>query len=138
MLFRSPVAAAVAIETLNIYAERDIVGRVRALTPAFRAGLERLAAHPLIGEAPSVGLLGGLQLIKDKAARIPFEASAGVGAFFGARAQEHGVLVRPMILDRVGVCPPFIITAEQIAEMFRRLALALDDTAAMVRQKSLA
>ena len=52
-----PVAAAVALETLNIYEERDIVGRVRALGPRFQDGLRRHADHPLIGEVRGVGLV---------------------------------------------------------------------------------
>ena len=46
-----PVPAAVALETLNIYEERDIVGHVRRIAPAFEDGLKKLGRHPLIGEA---------------------------------------------------------------------------------------
>jgi 4-aminobutyrate--pyruvate transaminase len=54
------------------------------------------------------------------------------------RAQEHGLICRTLLGDRVALCPPLIINAEQIDDMFRRFTLALEDTAAMVREKGLA
>ncbi|MBI3451659.1 MAG: aminotransferase class III-fold pyridoxal phosphate-dependent enzyme [Rhodospirillales bacterium] len=52
-------------------------------------------------------------------------------------SEKIGV-VRPLFGDRIGVCPPLIITEEQIDELWRRFGQALDDTAAMVRAKGLA
>jgi 4-aminobutyrate---pyruvate transaminase len=52
-----PVAAAVALKTIEIYQERDIVGHVREVAPRFLARLARLGEHPLVGEAKGVGLL---------------------------------------------------------------------------------
>src|SRR5579875_2131497 len=68
-----PVAAAVALEALKIYEERDILGHVRRVAPRFQEGLRRLGRHPLVGEARGVGLIGGLELVKDKATREPFQ-----------------------------------------------------------------
>ena len=64
-----PVATAVALETLKIYDERGIVEHVRAIGPGFQAGLRELATHPLVGEARGMGLIGTLELVRDKATR---------------------------------------------------------------------
>lgn len=133
-----PVSAAVAIETLKIYEERDIFGHVRRVAPRFAKGFKQLADHPLVGEQQSVGLIGAIQLVRDKAKKQFFDPKAGVAPFFGRRAQEHGLICRPLFGDRVALCPPLIITDDQIGEMFRRFSLALDDTAAMVKEKGLA
>jgi 4-aminobutyrate--pyruvate transaminase len=61
-----PVPAAVALETLKIYEERDIVGHVRRVAPAFEEGLKRLGQHPMVGEARGRGLVGALELVEDK------------------------------------------------------------------------
>lgn len=50
-----PVPAAVALETLRIYEERDIVGHVRRVAPAFEDGLKKLGQHPIVGEARGKG-----------------------------------------------------------------------------------
>ena len=61
-----PVTTAVALETLKIYEERDIVGTVRAIAPHFQKRLAALGQHPLVGEARGVGLIGGLEIVADK------------------------------------------------------------------------
>lgn len=127
-----PVPAAVAVETLKIYEERDIGGHVRAVSPAFQAGIRRLAAHPLVGEGRGVGLIAGLELMKDGSARAPFPAAAKVGPQAAAFAEARGLIVRAMG-DVIAVCPPLIITQEQVAELMDKLAAALDDTLAWVR-----
>lgn len=123
-----PVAAAVALETLNIYEEEDIVGRVRAMAPAFRRGFDTLAEHPMVGEARSVGLIGAVELTPDKAARGAFPVEAKAGARLVAHAQDAGLIVRTLPGDIVAVCPPMIISGPELEELFRRLATALDAT----------
>ncbi|MEZ5666453.1 MAG: aminotransferase [Alphaproteobacteria bacterium] len=122
-----PVAAAVALETLRIYAEEDIVGQVRAKAPAFRAAFDALADHPLVGEARSVGLIGAVELTPDKAGRGTFPASDKVGARVVSAAQRHGLIVRTLPGDIVAVCPPMIIAENEMMELFRRFTVALDE-----------
>ena len=132
-----PVCCAVALETLRIYEERDILGHVRAVAPRFLEGLRRFAGRRLVGEVRGVGLVAGVELVKDKATKAPFDPKAGAGAIMAARAQEHGLIVRAMG-DTVALCPPLIITAEEIDEMLRRFGKALDDTEAALTQAGLA
>jgi 4-aminobutyrate--pyruvate transaminase len=122
-----PVAAAVALETLKIYDERNIVGHVRTIAPGFQAALRAFADHPLVGEARGVGLIGTLELVADKATREPFDPSRGVAIYAGRCAQAHGVITRALG-DTVNLCPPLIITAAQIEDLMRRIGLALDET----------
>ncbi|HEV8028176.1 MAG TPA: aspartate aminotransferase family protein, partial [Stellaceae bacterium] len=75
-----PVCCAVALETLKIYEERDIVGHVRAVAPQLQQGLKRFADHPLVGEVRGVGLIAAVELVRDKATKAPFDAKDGVGA----------------------------------------------------------
>ena len=124
-----PVPAAVALETLKIYEERDIVARVRELHPKLKAGLSELGNHPLVGHHRCVGLIGGLEIVEDKASKQPFEASKKVAAFVAKRAQEHGLIVRPLPGDIVGCCPPLIISEAEIDQFMDRLGKALDDAA---------
>jgi 4-aminobutyrate--pyruvate transaminase len=123
-----PVCAAVALEALKIYEERDIVGHVRQVAKRFQEGLQRFADHPLVGEVRSVGLIAGVELVKDKATKQSFDMKQGMGALFNARALEHGLVVRPLV-DTIALCPPLIISEAEIDEMLRRFGRALDDTA---------
>lgn len=128
-----PVPAAVALETLAIYQERDIVGHVRKVAPVLQDGLRALADHPLVGEARGVGLIGALELVSDKRSRQSFEAKAGVGARVVANAQKRGAIVRSLPGDSIAFSPPLIIEPHEIRELLDAVKGALDDTWAQTR-----
>jgi len=132
-----PVSAAVALETLKIYEERDIVGQVRAQAPGFATGIQRFKDHPLVGETRSVGLIGAVELVRDKQTREIFDPKLGVPAYCVKRAQEHGLIIRA-IVNSIAFCPPLVSTGEEIAEMYRRFGLALEETLAWVKEQGLA
>ena len=132
-----PACCAVALETLKIYEERNILAHVRAVTPRLQDGLRRFASRPLVGEVRGVGLIAGVELVRDKATKAPFDPKVGAGPMLAARAQEHGLILRAMG-DTVALCPPLIITADEIDEMLRRFGQALDDTEAALGAAGLA
>jgi len=117
-----PVPAAVAVETLAIYEERDMVGHVRRMAPWFQAALAGLADAPIVGEAKGVGLIGGLQLVKDKASKTMFEPSQAVAPLIAKACEANGLMVRPLFDNRLAVCPPLIIDEAGIDELFKRFA----------------
>ena len=130
-----PVAAEVALETLRIYEERDVLGHVRQIAPVLQEGLRALADHPLVGEARGVGLVGALELVQDKRTKASFPPALGVGAYFARRAEAHGLIVRVIAGDIVAVSPPLIISVAEIQELLARLSRALDDTLLWLRSK---
>ena len=129
-----PVSCAVALETLKIYEERNIVDRVRELAPRFQERLSALSESPLVGEARGVGLIGALELVADKNTREQYPAELKIGAMLAARALNHGLVVRALPGDVIGICPPLIITKEQIDELFDSLSIAVTETEALVKK----
>jgi 4-aminobutyrate---pyruvate transaminase len=121
-----PVSAAVGLETLKIYAERDILSHVRQVGPYLQEKLQALAAHPLVGEARGIGLIGAVQIVADKASRAALPPAAGIGPLIQQSAMDRGVLLRAAP-DAVYVCPPLIITKAEIDELMDALKAALDD-----------
>ncbi len=130
-----PVAAAVALETLKIYEETDIVGHVQTVGPRLIAGVAKLAAHPIVGHADGVGLIAGLELVADKATRRPFLAEAKIGTVMDQCARKNGIVVR-VIGNRIALSPPLIITAAEVDELLKRLGRTLDDIEATVRKQA--
>ena len=120
-----PVSAAVALETLKIYEERDVLGHVRSVAPRFQQRLKALADHPLVGEARGIGLIGAVELVTDKATKTPFEPVGMAGAKVNALCHENGLISRAMG-DSLALCPPLIINEAEIDAMFDRLTTALD------------
>ncbi|MGE0717951.1 MAG: aminotransferase [Alphaproteobacteria bacterium] len=127
-----PVTTAVALETLKIYEEMDVVGHVRSVEPVFLGLLDALEAHPLVGDFRGCGLIGGMEIVKDKATREMFPAEIGLTGKLDANARKHGLILR-MVGNRIAFSPPLIITAAEVEEMVRRLRAALDDTLAEIR-----
>jgi 4-aminobutyrate---pyruvate transaminase len=122
-----PVACAVALETLKIYEERNILDHVRQTTPGFQRRLHSLASHPLVGEARGIGLIGALELERDKANKAPFDATAGVGPLAAEILQQEGLILRAMG-DSLALCPPLVITSAELDEMFDILERGLERT----------
>ena len=124
-----PVAAAVALETLDIYEERDVVGHVRAVAPRFQEVFRSLADRPLVGEVRGVGLMAGIELVADKPGKRPFDPALKVGAYLASRAREYGLIVRALG-DTVVCAPPLVVTEDEIDELGTRFHRALADTEA--------
>lgn len=127
-----PVAAAVALEVQKIYAEMDIVARATRLGHALQNTLGTFRDHPIVGDVRGVGLILGMELMRDKDQRLPFDPALGVGAMIGAAAQRRGLVVR-VIGDRLVFAPPLVIEAPDIEEIAVRLGGALDEVATDLR-----
>jgi 4-aminobutyrate--pyruvate transaminase len=121
-----PVAAAVALKTIEIYEQRDIVGHVRAVAPRFLARLAKLGEHPLVGEAKGVGLIGGIEIVADKKTKKSFDLSKTAAIQIGKFVEEEGVICRPLLGDRIALCPPLVINEAEIDELFDRFERGLD------------
>jgi 4-aminobutyrate---pyruvate transaminase len=131
-----PVGAAIGVKTLEIYQRERIFEKVAALVPKFWKRLDVLRDHPLVGEVRGKGLVAGIELVADKPTKRAFEAKAAVGAKVNTLIQNEGLILRNMG-DTIAVCPPLVITEDEIDDLFDRLARALDAGEAMVRRDAL-
>ncbi|HLH68811.1 MAG TPA: aspartate aminotransferase family protein [Candidatus Dormibacteraeota bacterium] len=110
-----PVACAVALRNLRILEEEGLVERAQAMGEVLRAHLEGLRRHELVGDVRSLGLLGGIELVRDRDTREPFPAAVGAARQVAEAALEEGVLVRALSGDVIAFSPPLVITEEEIA-----------------------
>ena len=132
-----PVASAVALKTIEIYERRNIVGHVRKLAPVFAARLERLRDNVLVGDAASVGLIAGLELVADRKTRANFPRDTKVALACGRFCLEEGLVVRPLPSDRMAICPPLIISEAEIHELFDRFERGLAKTLDWAKKEGL-
>lgn len=130
-----PVACAVALENLAIIEEGDLIGNAARLEPMFQAGLQAFKDHPLVGEVRGIGLIGGLELA-DKTTKAPFGAPGAIAARVMKAAQANGLICRN-VYDTVALCPPLIVTEDDITAIFARLGAALDQVAAEAKAEGL-
>ncbi|MBL8271165.1 aspartate aminotransferase family protein [Steroidobacter sp.] len=123
-----PVACAVACTAINILRDEGIVARVNDdLGPYLQRQWQELASHPLVGEARSVGLIGALELVKDKAKRQTFPDPGEVGLLCRDLCIANGLVMRA-VRDTMIIAPPLVISHAQIDELVAKARLALDQT----------
>ena len=120
-----PVGAAIALETLAVYRDMDVVTHVRAMGARLKAGLRAIAAgSAIVGDVRGEGLMIGLELVADPASRTAFAPQLKIGARFDAAALENGLIIRAMG-DTIGFCPPLIIDAAGVDEILDLTARTL-------------
>jgi 4-aminobutyrate---pyruvate transaminase len=132
-----PVSAAVALKAIEIYSRDRIFERAAERAPQFQARLMALNGHLLVGEARGLGLIGGVELVANKKTGQAFAPGQGVGPRAVRFAEDEGLIVRAVMGDVLTLCPPLIITAAEIDDLFDRLTRALDKTLDWVRRERL-
>jgi 4-aminobutyrate--pyruvate transaminase len=121
-----PVTTAVAVETLKIYEEMDMLGHVRTVGPHLQEAIGAFRNHPMVGDVRGVGMIVALEMVADKATGAPFDPALKVGGRVEQAARKHGLIAR-FIGDRVAFSPPLIVTEADIDDIAARLGRALDD-----------
>lgn len=122
-----PTGCAVALKALEIY-ERDNIFEKAAKTGEYlQRRLREFADHELVGEVRGMGLIGAIELVRDKATGETFDPS--VAMFLANACQDNGLFGRPLNGTTFAVCPPLIITEEQVDELIDILGRSLEQTA---------
>lgn len=120
-----PVAAAVALEAINIYQERNIVSHVQHTSPAFQQRLSALRQLEIVGDTRGIGLLGAVELVANKSTKQKFPVDLNLSGRVFQEAKARGLLFRHAA-DMLLFCPPLIITEAEIDEMFDILTASLE------------
>ncbi|QIE46341.1 aspartate aminotransferase family protein [Pseudohalocynthiibacter aestuariivivens] len=133
-----PMACAVALENLRILDEEGIVDRVAQHSgPYLQQKWHGLVEHPLVGEAPIVGMMGSIALTPDAATRAKFAGNEGdVGLICREHCFQNGLVMRH-VGDRMIISPPLVITDAEIDTLVERAWTALDLTHAQLKQDGL-
>jgi adenosylmethionine-8-amino-7-oxononanoate aminotransferase len=114
-----PTCCAVGLANLDIFERERLVERAAAMGARMQAGLQTLRDLPMVGEVRGVGLIAGIELVKDKTTKEP---ALGVGAKVLGEAKKRGLITRPRtgqsgdypIGDTICLAPPLVITEAQV------------------------
>ena len=120
-----PVSSAIALETLKVYEEENVLGHVKSISPQFLAALRSYEGRKYVGEVRAVGLVGAIDLYADPAGRVAFDPSVKAGPRLAEIGMEQGLIVRALG-DTIIFCPPLIITSEELDDLFARFARTMD------------
>lgn len=117
------MGAAVVSKTLDLLIENDLVNRSAAMGDYLKTKLESLNSHPHVGDVRGKGLMVGIEFVKDKETKQPFEPSKKFSVQVAQECLKRGMFIeysggcdRGQTGDMIMFGPPFIITKEQIDE----------------------
>jgi adenosylmethionine-8-amino-7-oxononanoate aminotransferase len=129
-----PVASAVALANLDLFAREDLNGHVRQNTTLFRSYLDRLTDLPIVGEVRGDGYFFGIELVKDKSTKETFsneESEALLRGYLSKALFDKGLYCRAD--DRgdpvIQLAPPLICEETHFAEMEHILREVLTEAA---------
>jgi putrescine---pyruvate transaminase len=124
-----PPACAAALAVLDVLEREDLVGRVAGLAERFAQEVRRVEEAGIVGDVRSIGLVAGIEFVRDRATREPFGPADGVAALFAEHCWQRRVIVRPLANGVVAIAPPFVIGDDELAFMGDALVAAARATA---------
>ncbi|MGB6484506.1 MAG: aspartate aminotransferase family protein [Candidatus Acidiferrales bacterium] len=129
-----PVCAAAGLAVLDYIAEHDLFARVAAKGEELRRSLSSLRDSPMVGDVRGMGLLLGIEFVRDAPTREPFPADANIASRVYDAALRRGVLTYPIQGctdgtrgDHILLAPPFIISTDEIRFLANTLHDAIDE-----------
>lgn len=123
----NPLACRVALEVLQIFEEDDYIEQIQGKSTY----MDKLATgvfnhQAYVGEYRQTGMVGAIELVKDKETKEPFPSEERIGYKIYQIALENGLLLRPLG-NVLYFMPPYVITKEEIKTMIEKTNQALQE-----------
>ena len=109
----NPLACAAALGSLQAFEQEHTLERLQPRLTQLGERLELLRDHPHVGDVRRLGVMTGIELVRDRASRQPFDPEMLAGRRVVEAALEEGVLIRPLG-DVVVLMPPLSITSDEL------------------------
>ena len=122
-----PVACAVALENIRIMQDEKLIEHVAAIAPYVEEKIGALRDHPIVGEVRVKGLIGAIELVKDKQTRARFDDLGRVGGICRDHCFDNNLVMRAC-WDTIVFSPPLCITEAEVDEWAGLTRKALDAT----------
>jgi adenosylmethionine-8-amino-7-oxononanoate aminotransferase len=120
-----PTVCAAGLANLEIIEREKLVQKAREQGKYLAKKLNTLKDLPIVGDVRSQGLIGAVELVKDKTTKEMFPADMRIAQKTWEKALETGVITRVAGGNNIAICPPLIITKEQIDELVAALRYAI-------------
>ncbi len=114
----NPLGCAAALATLDVFAEEDTLAGLLPKIDRLAEHLAGLVDHPHVGDVRQRGMIGAVELVRDRETKDPFPWHEKRGMRACDAARSHGVLLRPLGNVLV-IMPPLAVSLEQIDQIMR-------------------
>jgi adenosylmethionine---8-amino-7-oxononanoate aminotransferase len=115
----NPLACSAALGSLKIFEEDKILEKNMKKSELFKeyAG-KYFKDHPLVGEYRQIGMIGAIELVKNKTTKEEFDWKQRTGYHIYQIALKKGVILRPLG-NIIYFMPPYIVEEKEIRQMFK-------------------
>jgi len=127
-----PVSTAAGNAVFDYVEAHKLLERVNSAAQDLHSALSPLQSHSHVGDIRGLGLLIGVEFVKDKTTREPFPKELNIAEKIRQACLEEGVLTYPtqgcvdgLRGDHILLAPPFTISSEECALIARALQYAL-------------
>lgn len=127
----SPIGAAVGLRVIDLLLKDGVFDHMKAVSPGFGDGLQRFTENPFVGEIRQVGLMGAFELVAERETNAPFAKQHLATEAICRIGLEHGLILRPLE-NSVIFAPPFVITENEIDDLFTRTERVMEDFGKLV------
>jgi adenosylmethionine-8-amino-7-oxononanoate aminotransferase len=121
---QNPLSCAIACAAIDYLLKHDLIHRSAKMGEYFLSSLKSLERFDFVGEVRGKGLFAGIEFVKDKKTKEPFDPQLRLNVLIGNRAFGKGLITYPgggaadgIKGDHLLLAPPFIITEEQINDL---------------------
>jgi adenosylmethionine-8-amino-7-oxononanoate aminotransferase len=121
---QNPLSSAIACAVIDYLLRHDLISQSAKMGEYFIRSLQSLSHHDFVGDVRGKGLFAGIEFVKNKSTKEPFDPKVRLNALIGNRAFEKGLITYPggggadgIRGDHLLLAPPFIITEEEIEKM---------------------
>ena len=132
---QNPLSCSIALAVLNYIETHDLVSSSAARGEHLLRRLESLYKHPIVGDVRGLGLFAGVELVRDRRSRQPFDPELKLAQRISNRAFANGLIIYPgsggadgISGDHVLLAPPFIISEPEIEELVSLLDASIAET----------
>jgi adenosylmethionine-8-amino-7-oxononanoate aminotransferase len=125
----NPLGCAAGLASLELFDRHDVLGNVRRNEAVLREALAPLAEHPCVGEVRHRGVMVGIELVQDRASRVPFPPARRTGHRVTLAARKRGVILRPLG-DVVVLMPAPAMPADLVRRLCAVAREAIDEATA--------
>lgn len=109
----NPLSCSAAIASLEIFRQEDVINNIKELTPILNDGLKNISRLDCIGDVRSIGMIGAMEMVKDRQKKTPFKFEERMGLKIYQRGLKRNLLLRPLG-DIIYLFLPFCIKKKEL------------------------
>jgi adenosylmethionine-8-amino-7-oxononanoate aminotransferase len=114
----NPLACAAAIACLDLFEKEEVLQNLRGKIDVLEGWLKELLKMPHVGDVRNAGMMAGVELVRDKATKEPYDWAMKMGWKVAYHARENGVFIRPLG-NVIVIMPPLSISEENLMQLLK-------------------